>query len=133
MQVYLAYKYQNHANKRQLQGELEELADIFAKNGHQVFLLGRDIQHWNHNAQSKWSTFVEIWKNIKKYKTLFVYNDSNVHSNGLPLELILAKIFGLQILYSVKKGINNRFYELFANSRIEFTDFADLKNKVHNF
>ncbi len=130
MKIYIAYKYRHHSNKQQLQSELESLADFFDKNGHHAFILGRDVQKWNSLRHSKISTLFEIIKNIGKHDTLFVYNDSEAPTSGLPVELILAKLLGLRIIFSSQKALKPWFFEKFADKVIKFTDFEDLTGQL---
>ncbi len=130
MKIYIAYKYQKHSNKAQLQSELSQLAEVFEKNGNSTFILGRDVQKWDNSGHFNLSTVKEIINNIRNYDTLFVYNDTDVKSIGLPMEILLAKIFGLKIFYATKLGAKSRFFEFLADDKLQFDTFADLKVKA---
>jgi hypothetical protein len=128
MRIYIAYKFRYVKDKEKLKSDLQELSDYFESVGHKAFILGRDVQKWKNHQYSKITTTLDIVKNIGKYNTLFVYYNSNVHTNGMPVEIVLARLFGLKIIFARLKGLRKSRMEIFANKVVEFTSLEDLKN-----
>jgi hypothetical protein len=131
VQIYIGYKYRYLSDKEALKSELQQLSDSFESIGHKVFILGRDVQKWESHRYSKISTTLQIIKNLKGKDMLFVYLNSKVHSNGLPVEILLAKLYGLQIVIAKHSSITGGLFAKFANKVIDYTDINDLKEKWH--
>ena len=93
MRLYLAYKYRAIPDKNRLQNDLNFLSDALTKGGHEVFVLGRDIQNWKNSSTPLFKTLPAILKNLVKSDKVVVFYESNAKSSGLHTELVLAKIF----------------------------------------
>lgn len=127
MRIYIAYKYRYVNDKELIKKELQELSDYFVSLGHKAFILGRDVQEWKNHRYSKIATTLEIIKNIWKYDTLFVYYSCNVHTNGMPVETALAKLFGLKVIFARQKSVKVSLLEKFANKVVVYNTLEDLK------
>ncbi len=127
MRIYIAYKYRYIKDKEALKKELQELSDYFEGLGHKAFILGRDVQKWQNHQYSKITTTLDIIKNIGKYDTLFVYNSCDVHTNGMPVEIALAKLFGLKIIFARQKDAKAGLLEKFADKVVVYDNIEDLK------
>lgn len=130
MNVYIAYKYRYQPNKAQLKSDLQAIADLIDSMGNKAFILGRDVQKWDLHQSSRLSSFFDIITHVGKHDVLFVFFDTKVHTNGLYLECILAKLHGLKVILAKKEGLNASILEKIAHTKIEFKDLADLLSKV---
>ena len=128
MKIYIAYKYRYTKDKEALKHDLQDISSYLDALGHESFILGRDVQNWAKHT-SKVSTTLEILRNIRKYDVLFAYVNSNVHSNGIPVEFAFAKLFGLKVIIARQKDLKKDLLENFANAVILFSDLNDLKAK----
>lgn len=128
--IYIAYKYRYMEDKETLKRELQDISDTLSSLGHNVFILGRDVQEWKSHRHSKFSTLKDIINNIGKHNVLFVYLNSDVHSNGIPVEFALAKIYNLATIVARKNTIKRSAYEKLADKSFVFNDISDLEGKI---
>jgi len=126
MRIYIAYKYRYIKDKDALKKELQRLSDHFEDLGHKAFILGRDVQKWQNHQYSKITTTLDIIKNIGKYDTLFAYINSGVHTNGMPVEIALAKLNGLKVILARQKDIKAGLLEKFANKVVVYDTVEEL-------
>ena len=108
--------------------ELEELSAYLESKGHTPFILGRDIQKWEHHKGPKIKTLLDIFRHIQGKDMLLVFINSGVHSNGIPFEVLFARLFGLKIILNVKKGIKAPKLKILSDSYNEFDSIDNLKS-----
>lgn len=130
MRIYIAYKYRNVPDKKTLIDNLEKISIKLKELGHTPFILGRDVQKWALHGYSKISTTVEIFKNIRNQDMVFVYVNSPVHTNGIPVEITLAKLMGHKVISTVQKGIKPMLLDKISNKFTYFEDIDDLLKKI---
>lgn len=127
MNIYIAYKFTNIDNKKQLREKLHKIAKILEKHNHNTFILGRDLQKWedySHPIHHKTQT---IFRQIKKSNCIVAFVESDVFSKGLMVEMLLAKLFSKNIVLVVKKGIKANLCRKMAKDIFEFKNFEDIE------
>jgi hypothetical protein len=107
MRVYIAYKYSNIPDKQALISQLEELANSLEEKGHSTFVLGRDVQGWGKKSLHSLKKISTIIQNLKKADLVLALVTSDVHSNGLFFEMLVAKLLGKKTKVASKKGLEN--------------------------
>lgn len=107
MRVYIAYKYSNILDKQALISQVTELAESLEKKGHETFVLGRDVQNWGNKSLHSIKKISEIIKNLKQADLLLAFVNSDVPSNGLFFEMLIAKLLGKKTMVAVKEGMES--------------------------
>jgi hypothetical protein len=106
MRIYIGYKYTNVEDKKTLIEKLLEFASWLEKEGHETFVLGRDVQNWQ-GSLPLWKTFPAIVGKMLKSDAFVPYITSKVPSRGLEVESILSRILGKKRMF-VLDGDSNK-------------------------
>ena len=132
MQIYIAYKYTHIKNKSELKVNLEHLADLLEKKGHNTFLLNRDAKAWGKKHVSTFNNVSTIIKNIFKSQCIVAYVNSSVISPGIIFEFIVSKILQKRIVMCVDFQIENKvtFLKKFPTEIVIYNGIKDLENKI---
>lgn len=127
MKVYIAYKYTNVGNKEEIRAVLDVIATILTKNGHDTFVLGRDVKHWKHVNFLK--LFPILVNRLSKQDMLMAYIDSDARSSGLLFELLAARCMGKPAVV-ISKNTNGGIYAMLASKKVTIQHFEDLENTI---
>lgn len=125
--IYIAYKYSNTPDKKQLKKHLETLASIFESKGQPTFILFRDKKKWglkSHTNKLHSAIFM-------LYKLLFAtqivaYVDHEANSPGLDFELKYARLLGKPITLLAKSSVNISKLESKVDTVVTFDTYREL-------
>lgn len=129
MRYYLAYKYKAIPDKERLQSDLISISEALKENGHEVFILGKDVQNWKNSSAPLIKTLPAIFKHLAKSDKIIVYLESEVKSRGLHLEMLFSKIFRKPVVLLHKHEVKIDTV-ITPTQTIKFTHITDLLVEV---
>ncbi|MDC0449136.1 hypothetical protein OAL67_00845 [bacterium] len=127
MRVYIGYKYSKIPNKKALINTVEGVASQLEKQGHKVFVLGRDVQNWGKTNLHILRKAFTIIKNLVRADRVLAIVTQEVSSKGLLFEMTIARILGKDILVALKNGVEDKKVQRFATQTITFQNPKDIR------
>ena len=128
MRFYIAYKFMRNKNKDELKVRLEEVSDLLVGQGHDTFILGRDVKKWKHIHLGSFKLIPTIYKNMKQCDVVAAYVDSQAFSKGLFFEVLISKLLGKKSYLFLVNGINSTFLKYLFNGVYSIDSIADIGN-----
>ena len=131
MKFYIGYKYTHIKDREFLKAGLEALCSALKENGHEVFILGRDIQNWLGSSMPLTKTFPAIVSHLSKSDVFLAFiTDETTNSYGLRFENLLASILGKKKAVLALNSIPQENYIVKAKTIGIFNNFDEISQKV---
>lgn len=128
MNIYIAYKFTNIDNKQEIRDNVHRLAKIVEEQGHNTFILGRDLQKWEDYSHPLHHKMKTIFNQIRKADCIVAFVDSEVPSKGLFTELVIGRLLRKKVILAIKNGIKAKQCRAMVSEIVEFEHLEDLKD-----
>jgi len=129
MNIYIGYKYRHNKDKNALKNSLMKISDALSSVGCSSFILERDTYNWCHDHSTP-KSILSIFKNMKKADAFFAFVDTEVHSTGLLIESIAARLLGKKVVLALRKGLKGLPFKPFAHHIIEYETPEELYTAI---
>ncbi len=131
MKFYIGYKFTNIKDQELLKAGLEALCSSLKANGHEVFILGRDVQNWLGSSMPLTKTFPAIVSHLFKSDVFLGFiTDETTNSHGLRFENFLASVLSKKKAVLALNTVPQANYIVTAKTVETFNDFAEISQKV---
>ena len=134
MRVFISYKFAGE-DTAQLRTVLEDLSQILVSLGHETFIFSRDVRNWGKIPLSNGEIIRQVFTNLANCDAILILVNRQRKSEGMLLEAGYAKALGLPMTLAINRRFPSetlRLLRTLASQTIEFTDWPDLKIKLHD-
>lgn len=126
MNIYVAYKFSNIENKQGVREDVQNVAALLERAGHNTFILGRDLQKWKNYSHPVHHKMFTIFNQIRKSDCVVAYVNAHVFSRGLFMEMLMAKMLGKKIVLAIRNDVKESFFEKISDEVVRYNSFNDL-------
>jgi nucleoside 2-deoxyribosyltransferase len=127
--IFLSYKFTGEVLV-DLQKNLGLITDVLRKRGYTVFCSIEREEKYQASKYTVKQIMDDAIQELDKAELLFVFNNSDVRSEGMLIEMGYALAKGLPIVLAARKGININSSKGIANTLMEFESIEDLVSQI---
>lgn len=130
MKIFIAYKFSEEKNKKELQDILTKLSEKIESLGHKTYIHFRDAEKWGELELSPRKIIEGALDELKNCDAILALMMTSEKSEGLLLEVGYAKALGKKIILAIKENERAVFIKEIADEIVEFENIDDLVRRI---